>query len=210
MTVEDIRGIFIDKLENSEFNNQGLLEIHGASFVATENTIFGKPNLDYIERELNWYRSKSRYVSDLRNTPKIWNDIASVDGKINSNYGWCIYSKDNYTQYSKVLQHLRDNPNTRQAEMIYIRPTMHEDSVENGMRDFMCTNAVIYSISNGKVNCVVQMRSNDAVYGYKNDYAWQKYVLDELSRDLNLTSGEITWQVANLHIYPRHFHLVSK
>ena len=51
--------------------------------------------------------------------------------------------------------------------------------------DFICTNSVNYYIRNGEINCVVQMRSNDVVYGYKNDYAWQRYVLKKLTEDYN-------------------------
>ena len=63
------------------------------------------------------------------------------------------------------------------------------------------------------------MRSNDVIFGYKNDYAWQKFVLDQLSYDLTMSkersfdssilSGDIYWQVQNLHVYERHFDLVE-
>lgn len=209
MVVNDIRKKFIDMLYAEEFNEAGLLEILGASFVADEESIFGNPNTEYINKEIMWYNSKSRNVYDMHNPPKIWKDIADKEGNINSNYGWCIFSEDNHRQYTKVLMHLRNNTNSRQAIMIYNRPSMHEDSQANGMKDFMCTNAVSYNIRKDKLNCIVQMRSNDVVYGYKNDYAWQKYVLDKLAKDLNIEPGCIYWQVASLHIYPRHFNLVS-
>jgi thymidylate synthase len=78
----------------------------------------------------------------------------------------------------------------------------------NGMSDFMCTNAVQYMIRDGKLNAVVQMRSNDVVFGYKNDYAWQKFVLDKLAADLEVTPGRIIWNAGSLHVYERHFKLV--
>ena len=58
------------------------------------------------------------------------------------------------------------------------------------------------------------MRSNDVIFGYRNDYAWQEHVLDMLRDDLyyqghNLEKGNIHWQVQNLHVYERHFHLVK-
>jgi len=59
------------------------------------------------------------------------------------------------------------------------------------------------------LQAVVQMRSNDVVFGYKNDYAWQQNVLESLSQDLGINPGFITWQVQNLHVYERHFHLVE-
>jgi thymidylate synthase len=53
------------------------------------------------------------------------------------------------------------------------------------------------------------MRSNDVIFGYRNDHAWQKYVLCELADELQVDDGEIYWQVQNLHVYERHFHLVK-
>jgi len=63
------------------------------------------------------------------------------------------------------------------------------------------------------------MRSNDVVFGYKNDRAWQKYVMKELCEALNYSDdrmfendikpGNLIWQVQNLHVYERHFHLVK-
>jgi len=56
------------------------------------------------------------------------------------------------------------------------------------------------------------------VFGYKNDYAWQLHVLEELVNDYNscktdtyeeIKPGDIIWQVQNLHVYERHFHLVK-
>jgi thymidylate synthase len=207
--VSDIREEFRQMLQFKEFNDAGLLEIVGASFIADEDSIFGTPNMEYIDKEIKWYNSKSRNVYDMHNPPQIWKDIASKNGMINSNYGWCIFSEDNHRQYARVLQHLRDNPNTRQASMIYTRPTMHDDSIADGMKDFMCTNAVTYELRNGILSGVVQMRSNDAVFGYKNDFAWQRYVLSKLSKDLNVQPGHLVWQVASLHIYPRHFSLIQ-
>ena len=123
-----------------------------------------------------------------------------------------------------ALNELVWNQDSRRASMIYQRPSIWSDFNENGKSDFICTNAVTYYIRNGKMNCVVQMRSNDVVFGYKNDYAWQAYVLSEMvnqynqdkimeheeaSRDMQLDVGTITWQVQNLHVYERHFNLVK-
>jgi thymidylate synthase len=87
---------------------------------------------------------------------------------------------------------------------------MWTDYNHNGMSDFMCTNAVQYMIRDGQLVAVVQMRSNDVVFGYRNDYAWQKYVADMLTRDLGLdVEPKIIWNVGNLHVYERHFDKVK-
>ena len=93
--------------------------------------------------------------------------------------------------------------------MIYTRPSIWKEYNENGKSDFICTNAVTYYKRNGLLDCVVQMRSNDVIYGYRNDFAWQQTVLKRLCQDLQCYAGNIIWQVQNLHVYERHFKLVK-
>ena len=215
LKVEDIRQHFIGELMDSNFvtDKTGVktIEMIGATFEADEPTIFGEINEDYIQRELDWYKSMSLYVDDIPGiTPAIWQQVADRGGKINSNYGWAIYHKDNHLQYANVLNELTFSPNSRRAVMIYTRPTMWQDYNRDGMSDFMCTNAVQYMIRDGQLVAIVQMRSNDVVFGYRNDYAWQKYVANMLTIDLGLdVEPKIIWHVGNLHVYERHFDKVK-
>jgi len=86
---------------------------------------------------------------------------------------------------------------------------MWSDYNHNGMSDFMCTNAVQYTIRDNRLNAVVQMRSNDVVFGYRNDFAWQQHVLNYLSEDLSIDPGTIYWNAGSLHVYERHFNMVK-
>lgn len=224
MTVQHIREIFLEKYLKNEIvtNDTGSLsgadtiEIVGASFVATEPMIFGKPNAEYVQHELDWYLSKSLNVNDIPGgPPKIWQAVADCDGFINSNYGFLIFDATNGYQCENAIQALVASSQTRRASMIYTRPTMHTDWNANGMSDFVCTNCVQYLIRNNRLEVVVQMRSNDAWAGYRNDYAWQKFVQDFVVAEYNartgksVVAGPIHWQVASLHIYSRQFYLLE-
>ena len=215
LKVKDIRQHFVQELASGNFitdkTGVNTIEMIGATFEADEPMIFGEVNDNYVERELEWYKSMSLYVKDIPGkTPTIWQQVASSEGKINSNYGWAIYSEDNALQYQNVLCELLGNANSRRAVMIYTRPTMWYDYNADGMSDFMCTNAVQYMIRDEQLIVIVQMRSNDVVFGYRNDYAWQKYVADNLSYDLGLIDKpKIIWHVGNLHVYERHFDKVK-
>lgn len=215
--VESIRTAFKGMLMAEDFTidktGAKTIELIGASFIANEPAIFGTPNQEYIDKELNWYDSMSTNINDIygeeRDAPAAWKYAADDHGNINSNYGKLIYSTEYHEQYKHVLNELRDNPDGRRAEMVYNRPSIWSEFDKGGMSDFICTNAVTYYIRGGKLHCVVQMRSNDAIFGYKNDYAWQKHVLDQLADNLLIDSGQIYWQVQNLHVYQRHFDLVK-
>ena len=192
-----------------------VIEIINASFVADEPYIFGKPNDDYIAKELSWYTSMSLNVNDIPGgPPAIWKQVADRDGFINSNYGWCIFSADNHAQFGNVVNELERNPESRRAIMIYTRPNMWSDFEKNGRSDFMCTNTVQYILRKGVIDAVVNMRSNDAWAGYRNDYAWQKWVLDAVVNEVGvrraepIKAGKIHWNVGSLHVYSRQFYLV--
>ena len=186
------------------------IELAPVTFLADEKFILGEVNEEYTAKELEWYLSKSLSVNHITGgPPKIWKDVATQDGMINSNYGWCIFSEENGSQYDKVLAELKKDPSSRRGVMIYTRPSMHVDAFRDGMRDFMCTNTVQYLIRDGKLVAHVSMRSNDAVFGFRNDKFWQDYVHARLAADLGLPVGDMWWTAGSLHFYDRHFYLVS-
>ncbi len=215
-TPSNIRDWFINHRNDPAARNGDTIELLGAAFKADEPAIFGQPN-EYIQRELQWYESMSLNVRDIPGkVPAIWKAIAADDGTVNSNYGYLFWSPENGSQARHVVDMLIRDPESREAVAIYNRPSIHEDAFSNGRRDFICTNAVSYLIRNNRLDIVVQMRSNDVVFGYKNDWAWQKHtqlwVLEQLHYivpDREYEVGTIYWQVASLHIYRRHWHYLG-
>jgi len=213
MNIQDIREQFVQKYKKGEFeidkSGVKVVELIGASFDVDEDTIFGKPNQDYITKELNWYLSQSLNVNDLENTPKIWKEVADPSGFINSNYGWCVFSIENGNQYDNCVNELKLNPNSRRAAMIYNRPAMWQDFNKNGRSDFICTFATQFFIRNGVLICDVKMRSNDLRFGFNNDKAWHQYILDKMSKDLNINKTKMIWNTGSLHIYEKDFYLLD-
>lgn len=223
-TVNDIREYFIGELHDEAFTidktGQRTIEMLGASFIADQSSIFGKPADEYIAKEIEWYESQSTNINDIygdeRPAPAAWEYAADKHGNINSNYGKLIFSEEYFDQFNSVVFELDDNRDTRRASMIYTRPSIWTEFDKGGMSDFICTNSVTYYIRYNVLHAVVQMRSNDVVFGYKNDYAWQQYVLKKVCDAYNklnmfdpIEPGDIVWQVQNLHVYERHFNLVK-
>lgn len=224
MNSTDIKNHFINALQNEEFvidrSGSKTIELLGASFIATEPAIFGTPSKEYINAELEWYKSESTNINTLAEiygkSPSAWQYSANEYGEINSNYGTLVFSEKYNRQFDNAIFELVNNPDSRRAQMVYNRPTIWNDYNENGKNDFICTNAQTFYIRDGKMHLVSQMRSNDVVFGYKNDYAWAKYLLNEgidlynaHTQNSRVEEGDIHWQVMNLHVYERHFHLVK-
>ena len=212
--VADVRKWFRDLSREGHYvqdkSGVKMIEVVGATFEADEETIFGPVNLDYVNRELRWYESQSCNVNDIPGgAPAVWKQVATPAGEINSNYGFLIWSAENGRQYDNVLTELREKPTSRRACMIYTRPTIWKEFNRDGMSDFICTNAVQFFIRDNKLSTVVQMRSNDVVFGYRNDFAWQKYVQVKLAQELGIDPGPMIWHAGSLHVYERHFHLVD-
>lgn len=218
-TTEDIRNEFNRLYKNGIFREGRYgktIEIQNAHFLADSDSIIRKPNYEYANREIEWYKSQSLFVKDITGeVPKIWQMCADKDGKINSNYGWCIWSKENGNQLDYCIKRLVDDPHTREACMIYNRPSMQVECNANGMHDFMCTYSTQVFLNEVRSNVyqldyTVFQRSCDAVFGYNNDNLWHRYVMskmvDELNRhDLNVIKGDMIWNAASLHVYERHF-----
>jgi len=228
LITKDIFYIFLDKYEKNEFRIIGnnvqqskTLEIQNAHFEVDKPWIIREPNIEYYHKELDWYKSQSLNVNDIPGgAPKMWKACATPDGFINSNYGWCIYSKENGSQFENCAQHLIDDPHTREAIMIYNRPSMQQEYNKNGMHDFMCCQNVQYFLNeydekNTLLDCIVNFRSNDAIFGFNNDAMWMNYVQNELadylSKKMNkhIVSGDMYWNAGSLHIYERHFNILN-
>lgn len=228
--VQDIREQFAEKYKRNDFvisaGGVKTIDITNANFIADEDTIFCKVNKEYVADELAWYLSQSLNVYDIPGkVPTIWKNIADKNGVINSNYGWCIFSEENKSQYRNCLQQLIEDPATRRACMIYTRPSMQYDYKANGMSDFMCTfstqqilryDSTLPGESKYKLTYIVYQRSCDSIFGYRNDRAWHSYVANRLVADLKANGysmeddPEIIFSVGSLHIYERHFKFIEE
>ena len=239
LKTEDIKNLLKEKYKNEEFRvtKSGVktVELQGIQFEADKDSIIREPNYDYANREIQWYESQSLNVNDIPGgAPTIWKQCADVNGDINSNYGWMIYSKENGSQYNNCIWQLVNDPTTREACMIYNRPSMHVDAISNHKHDFCCTYAVQcflnevnryhtdpdgekvkLGIKTYSLKYIVYQRSCDAVFGYNNDILWHTHVYEKLLKDLSeafglqIESEPIIYHCGSLHVYERHFKFLE-
>jgi thymidylate synthase len=180
-----------------------------------------KPAHKYIQKELDWYLSLDRNINGHVDDVEIWRKVASDDGVVNSNYGWCVFSPENgdgkKSQYQFAMDQLIAHPDGRQSVIFYSRPSMQWEwnDNKNAKHDFMCTFQTIHHIRRDTLIYTIIQRSGDGVFGVLNDLCWHQYVYKKMYDELkeknpNLQIGIINYYVASFHIYERHFDLLEK
>ena len=174
----------------------------------------------YVKAELDWYKSMDLSIighEGIESNPT-WQACCTKDEKkeINSNYGWCVFSEENGSQYDNCLEVLKKDKTTRNAIIVYNRPSIYKDYKRDGMHDMICTMYSHFFIRNNKLMMVHNMRSNDIRYGFIcSDLAWNCFVYQNLYEDLketypDLEVGQIIWTSDSMHLYSRHFEALEK
>lgn len=173
----------------------------------------------YVKNELDWYKSMDLSIighEGIESNPT-WQSCCTKDDKkeVNSNYGWCVFSEDNYSQYDNCLEILRKDSTSRNGIIMYNRPSIYKDYKRNGCHDMICTffsHFFIRKINNEDTLIMIHnMRSNDIRFGFIcSDLAWNCFVYQNMYEDLkktypNLKRGFIRWTSNSMHIYQRHF-----
>jgi len=200
--------------------------LYSVDWVADKPTMIGKVNEDWVRRELAWFRSGSDKLADMEApVPKLFEACAGTDpeGKVNSAYGHILFGFDDGREpthvglFDDVVDaFVSKGLGTRHAVAIISDRQVHRLSTFQGRNDFICTNALNFMVDENKaLHIIAQMRSMDAVFGYRADYSMWDDLMESLLKflyeehDIALVRGDITFQVANLHVYPRHFDLLE-
>lgn len=191
--------------------------LYSQSWIADRDSMIGTVNEDWVRRELAWFRSGSNRLDDMEApVPALFKACAGVDGTVNSAYGHILFAPQpgKPSLYRRIVNALtQEGLGTRHAVAIISDRDIHYIARENGKNDFICTNALNIMVdADNRLHIVAQMRSMDAVFGYRADYSMWDDLMGLLLRDLafyDVQRGDITFQVANLHVYPRHFQLLE-
>lgn len=169
----------------------------------------------YVKAELDWYKSMDLSIlghEGIESNPT-WQSCCTKDEKkeINSNYGWCVFSEENSSQYDNCLEVLKKDKTTRNAIIMYNRPEIYKDYKRDGMHDMICTMYSHFFIRDNRLYMIHNMRSNDVRYGFIcSDLAWNCFVYQNMYEDLkstypDLEVGTIIWTSDSMHLYSRHF-----
>ena len=127
---------------------------------------------------------------------------------LNGAYGKRIFSsvQDNKSQWDKIVEKLKSDNCSRQAVIsIYSK----EDIFTNS-KDIPCTSTIQFFIRDNKLNCIVNMRSNDLIWGTCYDVFNFTMLQELLVRELEVELGWYKHIAGSMHIYEYHSELVQR
>lgn len=168
----------------------------------------------YLFPELAWYMSGDRKPDKILPYSKFWKNILTPEGLVNSNYGDLVFYRKNsygYSSFSWALAKLNEDPDTRKAIILYNDREFFYD--EN--RDLICNQYQQFMIRDGKLICLVALRSSDAIFGLTYNMPWWSFVHQMLYLNLlitypNLKLGKITAFLGSVHVYANKYDLVEQ
>lgn len=177
-----------------------------------------KLNVRYAIEEFLWYIRANKYDDSIEKHASMWKKLQQEDGSYFSNYGQYIFSSftpDGITPFRFAFEQLKRNAGSRRAAI----PLLRRDHCFHENTDMVCTFAIQWFIRNNSLNMIVNMRSNDAVWGLTNDafcfVGLHKLMLIALQNSdeyeyMNLRLGTYSHIANTLHVYERHYEMVKK
>lgn len=133
----------------------------------------------------------------------------SDDGKsLYGAYGPRIFGNklhNSLSQWDMVLKKLKEDPDSRQAVIAIYKA----EDVAVKTLDVPCTCYIQYMIRNNKLNCIVNMRSNDIIWGTSYDVFSFTMLQEIMAKQLELDLGWYIHFVGSMHIYDRHLGMAE-
>jgi thymidylate synthase len=136
----------------------------------------------------------------VNHDPK-WTKMLEADGKFSYTYGerWAH-------QLPKLLNELKEHPNTRQAVLTTWDSNVDHDRL--GQRRVPCTMHSQFLIRDGALHQLYYIRSNDAIWIMPSDVYQMCKIQEYLAKELNLTTGQLQYNIGSLHVYKRDAKLI--
>lgn len=157
--------------------------------------------------ETCWHLSGSTAAKDLAYYAPVWESFADDEGQIRGScYGSKMFVGDP-SPWQRLVKLLSADRESRRA-ILYFNDSVSHLAID--CRDAACATSIQFLIRGGKLDAVVCMRSNDAIWGLPYDVFLFTFLQELLAVSLGLELGRYHHIASSLHIYQRHVALASR
>ncbi|MFD0619018.1 thymidylate synthase [Paenibacillus sp. GCM10027629] len=170
-----------------------------------------KLHLKSIVHELLWFLKGDTNIQYLKeNGVTIWDEWADEEGNLGPVYGsqWRNWeTKDGRTidQIANVIHQIKNNPDSRRI----LVSAWNVGEIDN-MKLPPCHLLFQFYVANGKLSCMLTMRSVDTFLGLPFNIASYALLTHMIAQQCDLEVGEFVWSGGDVHIYSNHFEQVER
>ena len=160
-----------------------------------------RPNIVFNHAEALWYLSGRNDLDMIAHYARRLRGL-STDGKslTGTAYGPRLFRPthpDGYSQFDQILELLRNDPDTKRAAMLVMRP---DELADPGNPDVACTLALQLMLRAGRLHMAAYMRGNDAMIGLLGDTFAFTFIQEFTARLLGVKVGTYAHHVGSMHI----------
>lgn len=163
-----------------------------------------------VVHELLWFLSGETNIKYLKeNGVRIWDEWADENGDLGPVYGsqwrhWETADGKHIDQIANVIESIKTNPDSRR----HIVSAWNVGEVDN-MKLPPCHFVFQFYVVNGKLSCMLTMRSVDTFLGLPFNIASYALLTHMIAQQCDLEVGEFIWSGGDVHIYNNHMEQVQ-
>lgn len=167
-------------------------------------------HLKSVVHELLWFLKGDTNTSYLKeNGVSIWDEWADENGELGPVYGsqwraWESADGRNIDQISNVIESIKNNPDSRR----HIVSAWNVGEIEQ-MKLPPCHFVFQFYVADGKLSCMLTMRSVDTFLGLPFNIASYALLTHMVAQQTGLEVGEFIWSGGDVHIYTNHLEQVA-
>lgn len=167
-------------------------------------------HLKSVVHELLWFLSGDTNIRYLKeNGVSIWDEWADENGDLGPVYGsqwrtWEAPSGEKIDQIAAVVDAIKNNPDSRR----HLVSAWNVAEI-NRMKLPPCHFAFQFYVAEGKLSCMLTMRSVDTFLGLPFNIASYALLTHMIAQQCDLEVGEFIWSGGDVHIYSNHLEQVK-
>ena len=168
-----------------------------------------------VLHELLWFLRGEGNIKYLKeNKVTIWDEWADEDGNLGPVYGvqwrkWKGFDPNNniviVDQIKSTVEEIKNNPDSRRLVISAWNPAEIPF-----MKLPPCHMIYQFNVTQGKLNCLFNMRSIDVFLGLPFNITSYALLAHMMAQVCGLKAGELIWVGGDTHIYSNHFDQVNE
>ncbi|PAD79371.1 MULTISPECIES: thymidylate synthase [Paenibacillus] len=163
-----------------------------------------------VVHELLWFLRGDTNIHYLKeNGVRIWDEWADANGDLGPVYGsqwraWEAPDGRKIDQIANVIEAIKNNPDSRR----HMVSAWNVAEIDN-MKLPPCHFVFQFYVAEGKLSCMLTMRSVDTFLGLPFNIASYALLTHMVAQQCDLEPGEFIWSGGDVHIYLNHLEQVK-